>query len=1080
MIRAMVLLTISYLGFAQVRQIQLNQISTDQGLSQSTVYAVTRDSYGFLWVGTYDGLNRYDGREFKHFARSNSFLPDNLIRSLWAGSDGNLWIGTGSFGLVRHRIGTAEFEQVTIPGQTESNTEIQSILSVAGHLAVLTDGSLYWVDGHPYEVDHQGDIVAVLAYESHLWFGDSNGRLHIHRFDASDRFFTCALLGLEDGEQVSSLANSGSAHALVGTSKGRLLRVRRDGQIIDNYTELLKEPSEIENLLHDSNGYVWVSQANIDAFVLDLASATRIELAETNYFGEWIYAMYEDAQNIVWMGTYGSGLLKFDTTTDSVKFYRGFSAPGSVDDVTALCHVGGLDLAFGTHNGGFFVVDETWGTPKLHHRLDGQITVIAPTGSGEFMVGTSSGLHVINESGARRHVHSAASAKGVSAICEYQGDLLVSTNGDGIFRYRNDQLVHHYDASRGELPSNRVWELICDRNQRLWVGTVEGLAVKRLGDESFTVFRAGGHAKSLPHNTVDAIREDNEGNILIGTTGGLAILAQSDVAEAINKPEQASFTVLDTRAGLPSDAIFAVLEDESAAYWISTSRGIARYETNSGRVTCLDRSDGLQGYEFNSGCALKLPDGKLVFGGVKGINVIDPPMFQFKREPSVAPLITQALYNERQDAVPIDGFKLEAMEIPVGQALGMFIDFSLLDLRRPDRFQFFWRLDGLHDTWLPLSQKRSFEITSLNSGDYVLRLKTCFSNVDCLESHLSLPIRVIPSIWERTWMRVLLVVLAAALLNGLYFVLRAVARAMAHWRRTMFIGPYKVIQEIGKGGMGTVYKAQDVTNHDMVALKVLDQFVPDDTRKKRFLQESMICETLQHPNIVRIFNKGEHSDRVYFAMECVDGVTLRQWIDSEEVSPQVALMMIAILKDALNYMHGQGVVHRDFKPENIMIDRSITVEKLPVSAKGLAMLGSSVRLLDFGLAKAVGYESITRTGVLAGTVSYLPPEYISGQKEVGPYLDFYALGIILYELLTGAGPFPGSDYVTLIYSIMKRKPDAACDVNPDVPQDVSDFTMALIERVPNARLMNSDEIDKWLTGMVERYVLQPEAAAPTL
>ncbi|MEK7865504.1 MAG: protein kinase [Planctomycetota bacterium] len=208
------------------------------------------------------------------------------------------------------------------------------------------------------------------------------------------------------------------------------------------------------------------------------------------------------------------------------------------------------------------------------------------------------------------------------------------------------------------------------------------------------------------------------------------------------------------------------------------------------------------------------------------------------------------------------------------------------------------------------------------------------------------------------------------------------------------LGQFRIDEFIGRGGMGAVYKATQTSLDRSVALKVLPRHMAEDPEfVQRFHREAKALAELNHPNIVSIYDKGNEDGQYFFAMEFVDGVSLRHLIKSKTVSPAQALALVPQLCEALEYAHSRGVIHRDIKPENILVDRS-----------------GRVKIADFGLARilrgdnATSFDGLTRSDVMMGTVNYMAPEQRENAKDVDHRADIYSLGVVIYELLTGELP----------------------------------------------------------------------------
>lgn len=248
--------------------------------------------------------------------------------------------------------------------------------------------------------------------------------------------------------------------------------------------------------------------------------------------------------------------------------------------------------------------------------------------------------------------------------------------------------------------------------------------------------------------------------------------------------------------------------------------------------------------------------------------------------------------------------------------------------------------------------------------------------------------------------------------------------------KVKFIGDYELLEVIGHGGMGVVYKARQKSLGRIVALKLLlgGAHAGADF-KRRFRQEAEVAARLQHPNIVPIYEIGEHEGQLYFSMEFVPGTNLSE--PKEKTSfPQIA-EQLAVIAEAINYAHSQGVLHRDLKPSNILVGTD-----------------GRLRITDFGLARQMTAESdLTLSGATLGTPGYLPPEQASVKRGmIGPASDVYALGGILYFLLTGRPPFVSATVAETLQMVLETNPVSPRRYNPDVPRDLETICLKCLEK----------------------------------
>ncbi len=268
------------------------------------------------------------------------------------------------------------------------------------------------------------------------------------------------------------------------------------------------------------------------------------------------------------------------------------------------------------------------------------------------------------------------------------------------------------------------------------------------------------------------------------------------------------------------------------------------------------------------------------------------------------------------------------------------------------------------------------------------------------------------------------------------------------------LGPFAVEAEVGRGGVGIVYRARDRRIGRLVALKVLRPELIDDPARRRFVREVRAAALVEHDHVVRVYAASDPSDPIpYLVMEYISGPSLAGEIRvRQRLSPREAAAVVAQAADGLAAAHAAGLVHRDVKPANILID--------PVT--GRAKVG------DFGLARlAAEFPDLTRDGVIAGTPAYLSPEQARGEPDVGPPADVYAMGVTLYECLTGEPPFRGTPH-RVIDQILRDEPRPPRALNDAVPRDLETVCLKAMaketgRRYPSAAELSAD-LRRWLAG----------------
>ncbi len=270
-----------------------------------------------------------------------------------------------------------------------------------------------------------------------------------------------------------------------------------------------------------------------------------------------------------------------------------------------------------------------------------------------------------------------------------------------------------------------------------------------------------------------------------------------------------------------------------------------------------------------------------------------------------------------------------------------------------------------------------------------------------------------------------------------------------------YFGPFRIIEEVARGGMGVIYKAWDAGLRRCVAIKVLKAWEhPPIEEIQRFHREARLAASLNHSNIVKIHGAGEVDGVHYFTMDFVEGKTLHQLLqESTSLSEQRALVIVREIALALEYAHSKDVVHRDVKPGNIMLDKS-----------------DRVLLADFGLAKGTNSESVhlTKSGDTIGTPAYMSPEQAQGETEVDGRSDIYSLGAVLYEMTTGKRPFEGSSVGAIISDVISKELLPPSKINPNQHPDVEKICLKAMAKNPSQRYSTAqelaDDIERFLSG----------------
>ncbi|WP_114791358.1 two-component regulator propeller domain-containing protein [Niabella yanshanensis] len=789
----------------------------EDGLSNNTVGCVLQDHKGFLWFGTKDGLNRFDGYTFKVFQNEGDTLHgigSNFIISLHEDKKHQLWVGTDR-GLYRYNTDNEDFEiETAVPVN-----EIRGILSDdRNRLWLIIRNQLGWLDRKsgrfiPFDQLKNFGITSVSpGADGTIWVASSEGIIHrvntttlaVKSYNVFGQSATFAT------HRVQKVFDTGKGLVLVGTiSHGLYILNTATGQF---EKKQLPGPGGAQVFIRDfarynDNEYWIASEAGL--FVYNMESGAIIHLRK-NYSDPYsltdnaLYSLCADLEGGMWIGTYFGGINYYP---NQLTYFRKYF-PQSADDATsgnAIHEIGKDpygDLWIGTEDAGLIHLDpvtneKTVFSPysKKHPLAHSNIHGLLIDGN-ELWVGTfHGGLDVIDIREKRVVKHFSALKNGLSS--DFVSDLLKTRSGKIIAA--TDRGICSFDPAAQRFSQITAFSktffksIFEDSKGIIWAGSYnEGLHYLNPHNGHYGVYHfESGKAGSIISNRINWIYEDSRRQIWIGTEGGLSRLDGNT----------GRFTNYTTANGLPGNLVYAFLEDEKGDFWISTSKGLVNFTPLNGRVNAVyTKSNGLLSDQFNYNSAFNDGQGHLYFGSVKGLISFNPNSFE--KNNYTAPLyLTGFQINNREVQVgagsPLEKSIIATHQIVLKHDESSFsIDFAALSYTSPEATEYAYIMKGLDEQWTYLKANRKVFFTELAPGNYTFALRSAVSKERWSKDYEMLLITVLPPFWKS---RPAYLLYAFILLTAIYFTVRSYHKYhLAKNNRRLEILEYEKQKEISQ------------------------------------------------------------------------------------------------------------------------------------------------------------------------------------------------------------------------------------------------------------------------------------------
>ncbi|MBU4329236.1 MAG: diguanylate cyclase [Acidobacteria bacterium] len=812
-------LMISSTAFPQ-GNIRFRNVSIAQGLSQNSLFTIAQDQQGFMWFGTEEGANRYDGYTMRIFRpeRGNpNSISNNWIYCIREDRQGKIWFGTDN-GLNSFDRETERFKhfmaQLDNPEALISNRIYSLMEDLDGVLWIGTDRGLHTLnadrtrltrilfEGTDRETAAANDIRTIIQDRNgSIWVGTYGGGLRYR--DVKSREWTTfahdpSRLNSLIGNNVLHLAQDRNGEIWIGTQNG-LDRLDPGHGMFTHYAHDPKNAFSLSDdwvncIYEDGDGDLWIGTneggLNLYRRKTDDFTHSIYDPSDSNSLSaDRILSIFQDQSGLIWIGTYGGGLSYFQKS--SIRFLHiqtNPQDPNSIinNHIRAFLEDGPDRLFIGAESGGVNIIDRKQGTTIVLAHDPGdpdslganQVYSIIKDHQGTIWMGTyGGGLNRFNPADRTftRFPHrpddpNSPSHDNIRTLRPSRdGGLWIGLDGGG---------VNYFDPSTGRftryladpsnpnsLALNRVLTLTEDpQSGILWIGTF-GAGLDRFDPQTgmFRNFRAQEeNPNSLNNNYILCIHIDQQGIFWIGTAGGG--LTRFD-------PRQETFHSYTRNDGLPNNTVYGILEDDDGNLWMSSNQGISKF--NPKLLTCknYDVSDGLQNMEFNGGAYYRGPSGWMYFGGITGFNAFHPQ--NIADNPFIPPVAFTRIQIMNKDVGIgdiINGRKILDKAVNVTEQITLTakdrvvsFEFAALSFLAPEKNQYAYQLEGFDKDWNPVGTRRFISYTNLPPRKYRLVVKASNNDGRWNEQGAVLSITVIPPVWRMWWFKILLI-LAAALL----------------------------------------------------------------------------------------------------------------------------------------------------------------------------------------------------------------------------------------------------------------------------------------------------------------------------
>jgi len=775
-----------------------HKLSLEEGLSSNSVYRIEQDYIGYMWFGTFSGLNRYDGTEIKTYKPepgNRNSISSPVIFDLFEDSFQRLWVATDGGGLNLYNRENDNFIVFQHDGDDRESISSNNVYSVCedreNRLWIGTGGAglnLFHEDDDSFSVFRassaentlDSDVIRTLYSDSsgRLWIGTEGGGLSLmerdghfsnYRFDSTDKTSISS-------DIVRSIFEDSSGSFWIGTERGGLnLFDPRTGEFRTIKNDFLTDPDKysVRSISEDKEGNLWIGTEGEGVFLVskkgDVLHSIRAREDDSRSLSkDKIRHIFIDGNGLMWIGTRDGGVNRYNPGAIGFKL-------DSDRDIRAIFEDRRGNLWIGSDGEGLVLTDGVTNlSTRFTYKSEGnsissnQVYTLAEDHKGIIWIGTDGGgLNkydpvdnvFTNFSYIPGNPFSLNSNTVWSLLEDSNNNLWIGTEGGGLNYYDSESDRFHYFFSVPEdsstLNGNSIRTIYEDSSNNLWIGTWDGgLNLFNPINQTFKRFsRNPDDIHSLSDSSVNTIFEDSSGRLWIGTAaGGLNLLDRKTNTFSHYRKEE----------GMSGDNIFGILEDDNQNLWISTDRGLTMFNPDKNEYLNFGGADGLLVNEFSINSCLRIASGEMLFGGPKGINRFYPDNVSVnRREPPVVITEVSVMNN------PVSVHQNEETDLILTHRDNILsISFAVLDFASPEKNRYSVILEGLQDQWTFLEGQHHIVYTSLPPGDYRFRVRGADNNGIWNQTGAFLNIEVEPPWWKTSLFYILSSIFFLALIFG--------------------------------------------------------------------------------------------------------------------------------------------------------------------------------------------------------------------------------------------------------------------------------------------------------------------------